>query len=263
MSKINEIEESIGFKVNERAINFTIGFIGLLLIIIGVLGGTWFGEDTKTIIVSVGASLVASSVVTYLSSIYVFKRKQGKELTDVWGLVSIHETRSDMNVSCEKHLETTRKHLDIIAFGLRSLRDARGRLIETKVKEGLQIKILTIDPNSMFLEQREIDEKQVKGSIANSIIQLTNWVNKLKELSPHPDNVQIKYYDALPLDLYYREDNYLYVGPYLYGKDSQQTITMEYRGRSKGFEYYTQYFEDLWDNDEFSYFPINESEQDV
>lgn len=252
---MNKLEEKIGYKVNERAINFSIGLLGILLIIIGIFGQEELGEDIKTIIVSVGASLIASAVVTYLSSIYVFKRKQGKVLTDVWGLVSIHATRAEMNISCDTNLKEITKKLDIIAFGLRSLRDANGKTVEQKVREGLSVRILTIDPHSQFLEQREKDEKKLKGSMALSIEQLTEWVYHLKEIAPNSDNIQIKYYNALPLDLYYREDGHLYIGPYLYGKDSQQTITMEYRENTKGFCYYTEYFEELWSDSTFSYFP--------
>lgn len=253
------MEETIGYRVNERAINWTIGIIGILVTAVGVLGGDNLGEDFKTIVISIGVSLLASAIVTYLSSIYFFKRKQGKELTDIWGMVSIHETRAAMNTLCNEHLQKSRHYLDIIAFGLRSLRDSNGRVVENKVREGLKIRILTLDPNSEFVKQREKDEQKIEGSIAQSIRQLTEWVNLLKKISPHPDNVQIKYYDSLPLDLYYRIDNYLYVGPYLYGKDSQQTITMELRGPSKGFRYFSDYFKDLWDNEKFCYFPNKEA----
>ncbi len=49
-----------------------------------------------------------------------------------------------------------------------------------------------------------------------------------------------------PLDLYFRVDNHVFIGPYLYGKTSQQTITYEFGKGGNGYTYYTKYFEDLW-----------------
>lgn len=242
------LEDKIKYNVNERLVNFIVLLIGILATIIGVF--LHDNKDASTILISVGASLVASAIVTYLSSIYIYKRKKEKELIDYWGITSIYKTRQEMNRSCEEHMQQIEKQMDIIAFGLRSFRDSQGKFIKSKIKNGLKLRILTIDPNSEFLRQREMDEKKTEGSIKDSINQLIQWADEInKELKKQA--VEIRIYNALPLDFYFREDDYCFVGPYQYGKDSQQTISYEFHKKGKGFSYYQEYFEDLWNDRDF------------
>ena len=254
MPNLKKFEKKIENNINERLINLIVALIGIISVIIGVFlsflekGGN---EILATVLISVGTSLIASAVVTYLTSIYIYKRKKEKEITDFWGLTAIFETRQRMNDSSDDHLPLIEDSLDIIAFGLRSFRDSKTHEIQNKVRRGLKIRMLTIHPDSPFLKQREIDEKQAEGAIKKSIILLFDWITELRTIAPDENNISIKFYDALPLDFFFRMDDVLFVGPYMYGKDSQQTISMEFRGGANGFNYYMRYFEELWDDKKF------------
>jgi len=64
----------------------------------------------------------------------------------------------------------------------------------------------------------------------------------------------------MTLDFYWRMDDELYIGPYLFDVVSQQTITYKFvRGKSKddgrGFNMYTNYFESLWNNEKLCDYP--------
>lgn len=254
--------------INTDLINLVIFLIGLILTLIGAFiikdvrvsvssnissgVGSNIGSNAKTILVSIGCSLIASSVVAFLSSKYLYRRSKIKDIIDIWGLEGIFRTRQEMNISSNEHMQGLKEQLDIMAFGLGSLRDAQGDEIERKVKKGLKIRILTLDPKSKFLEQREKDEKKSIGSIKKSIENLTEWIDELKKIATDEKNIEIEFYDTLPLDFYFREDNALFIGPYLYGKGSQQTISYEFKNNSKGFSYYTNYFEKLWSDKDFS-----------
>jgi hypothetical protein len=243
-----KFESKIENDINERLVNLIVALLGVLLVIVGAV--FWLLKSQEifiTISMSVGTSLIASAVVTYLTSIYIYKRKKEKDITEFWGLNAVYESRQRMNDLCDSYLEDVEEVLDIIAFGLRSFRHSRKHLIEKKVRQGLKIRILTIHPDSIFLKQREQDEKVTPGYIRETIIQLYDWVRHLKEkLAKNPDDISIQFYDALPLDFYFRVDDVLFVGPYLYGKDSQQTISFEFRSNAKGFSDFVRYFEDLW-----------------
>ena len=52
----------------------------------------------------------------------------------------------------------------------------------------------------------------------------------------------------MTLDFYWRVDDVIYIGPYWYGVESQQTITYKYLAGGKGFTQYSEYFETLWNN---------------
>lgn len=174
-----------------------------------------------------------------------------------WGLDSIYESRQEMNVRSTKLFTDMKRQLDLCAFGLKSFRDSRTRLIREKVKSGLQMRILAPFPESPFVKQRELDEHVVNGDIKKSIYDLTKWVKRIEKVSSDPDRIGIKYYQSLPLDYYCHQDETIFVGPYMFGKGSQQTITYEFRKGGIGYDYFEDYFEELWADDDFCTPDIN------
>lgn len=238
--------------INSELLNLITLLIGILLTLIALFLKRDTQEDVRAILISIGTSIVASSIVIFLSSRYLIKESKTIEMVDTWKLNGIYLSRAEMNQNTNVCLRKCRKKLDIVAFGLKSFRETQSRLIEEKVKSGLKIRILTIDPQSRFISQREKDEGEVIGQISNTIIQLSTWINNLKTLAPDPKNVQIKYYDTLPLDFYFRVDDHLFLGPYMYGRSSQQTFSYEFKYGGLGFQYWTTYFEELWLNIDLS-----------
>lgn len=248
---IKIVEEWFENNVNERLINLLVACIGIVLVITGVLFGFSDNETVQAILISIGTSLIASAVVSFLASIYIFKHKREKEITDVWRLVSIKDNRSEMNMEVHKRLNTAENQLDIIGYGMKSFRESRDELIRSRIQKGLKIRIITVDPNCDFLKQRDIDENKLEGSTSNSINQLYDWVNNLN--NEYGKSVEIRFCRTLPTEVYFRVDDYIYVGPYQCGKESQQTITMEYHSKGIGFEYYNSYFEKLWNDGNFCF----------
>jgi nucleoside 2-deoxyribosyltransferase len=171
---------------------------------------------------------------------------------DSWGLSAVFNTRQEMNIRLNALDGELQTQLDICAFGLKSFRDAKNHDIRQKVKNGLKMRILSPNPDSLFLAQREFDEKVSPGEIRKRILDLIKWVKQLREITPEPENVVIKVYDALPLDFYWRLERWLFVGPYLYGRGSQQTITYEFVEGGRGYDYFSAYFNELWEDEEFT-----------
>lgn len=237
--------------LNAKLVNHISFLVGIVLIITGVLTSS-LHTDLSVILISVGSSMLASSMVVYMSSKYLIRQKSISKIIEEWGLKAIYYTRSEMNRSADEQLDVLKYEIDIIAFGLKAFRHAVGDIIEEKVKRGLKLRILTISPLSSFVKQRELDEGEVDGQIQKTITDLQAWVQKLKKISPYPKNIEIKFYDNLPLESYMRTDNSIYTGPYLYNKPSQQTISYEYRKPSRGFDYWNNYFLELWNDPEFT-----------
>lgn len=234
--------------INSELLNLITLLMGILLTLVALFLKKDTQEDIRTILISIGTSIIASSIIVFLSSRYLIKESKITEMIDTWKLNGMYLSRAEMNQNTNICLRRCRKQLDIVAFGLKSFRETQSRLIEDKVRSGLKIRILTINPKSKFISQREKDEGQITGQISNTITQLSTWVANLKNLAPDPSNVQIKYYDTLPLDFYFRVDDHLFVGPYMYGRSSQQTFSYEFEYGGLGFQYWTTYFEELWSN---------------
>lgn len=246
--KINKRLETI----NTGLVNAITGLTGLAAVLAAfIIRPIHPGSEWVNILVSIGCSLIAASLVSWLSSRYIVRTNRVKDIVNKWGLEAIFKTRQKMNSSCDAVLSTMEKRLDIIAWGLKSFRDSQDHLIKQKVKKGLKIRIITPDPDSEYVLQREKAEQEVEGQIRQTIINLGLWVDELKSLSPDSNNVQIKFYRHLPEDFYFRVDEHLFIGPYLYGISSQQTISYEFKGLSEGFAYYDSYFEKLWNDSDF------------
>ena len=214
-------------------------------------GKTLRTELTKTI----NSILLDTSKSYKIGAIEKYQKENS--INNIWGLKEIFETRQKMNVRINEIWDDLTDELDIIGFGLKSFRDAQTNSMTEKVKKGLKLRILTINPLSPFVKQREKDELQINGSIKKTIIDLEKWTTKLKENSDNKDNIQLKFYNSLPIDFYWRQEDKLYVGPYLYGIGSQQTITFEYQKGTKGYDFYRNYFENLWKDEDFCKFDYN------
>ncbi|MDY0361433.1 MAG: hypothetical protein RBR08_08270 [Desulforegulaceae bacterium] len=243
-SKINKTLEQI----NASLINLVICCIGFICLLSALFTDH---QDGRNILLSIGCSLIASSVVSYLTSKYLVRMNRIKHIVEHWGLAAIFETRQEMNRSTDIAFESLEKNLDIIAWGLKSFRDAKDKIVREKVKRGLKIRFVTLHPDSEYIKQRENDEKEVPGQIRNTILNLQEWIDDLRTIAPNPDNIQVKYYNSLPEDFYFRVDDHIFIGPYLYGISSQQTISYEFQAPAKGASYYKEYFERLWNDSKF------------
>ena len=231
----------------EHLINVIVLSAGIILILLSMLcekGGQW-----ETILISIGASLIASAIVSFLTSIYILKYKRAKDIAETWGIRSIEEQRAFMNVQVDERMRKARKHIDIIAYGLKSLRESRTRLIKDALKRKVTIRIITVNPESEVLRVKDKDEGKNEGSTAQSITKLVEWAAQLNTGST--GKIELRFCETLPSELYYRVDKYIYTGPYQFGRESQRSITTEYKSPGKGYSYYKQYFEDLWNDENF------------
>ncbi len=173
-----------------------------------------------------------------------------------WGIEKIFKTRAEKNGESDPKLEKHNvKILDGIAFGLSSFRSDREDDVLACLQNGMNMRLLAMNPNSEFAKQRAVEEGVHPDSICKSIKDLVEWVNKLNQKSTK-GKIQIKYYNAMTLDFYWRIDNDVYVGPYMYGIVSQQTVTAKFSRGGKGFKLYTGRFEKLWNDTTLCEYPL-------
>jgi hypothetical protein len=236
-----------------QIINLIIFFIGIITVLIGVIISIQDPTQVNLpiILISVGSSIIASSIVAFISLIYISRETRFKEIIEKWGLSGIYSTRAEMNIESNRVLSEVKHDIDLIVMGMRAFRDAKGELIKEKVKNGIKIRIISMKPGSIYVKQREFEENRVAGEIQKTIEDLIKWVDELKAIAQNPINVSIKYYDSCPQDSYMRIDNKIFVGPNHYKKLSQQRISFEFKSNLLGFSYYSGYFEELWNDSEF------------
>lgn len=232
---------------NLVTVNIIIMLLGVVLIIASVNNPK---PNVQSIMMGIGTSLLSSGIIVFITSLFIDDSSERIQNLNQWGIEAIYKTRGEMNISCGNYMRKAKK-IDIIAFGLRSWRDSESKAIEGLLRKGCEIRILTMNPESQNLKQREHDEKQEIGSIAHTIIQLEEWAEKLNSKS-RKGKIRIKYYDAQPLNFMFLMNNRLFLGPYEYGKGSQQTISYEFSNSGEGYRYYSEYFNNLWNDPNFS-----------
>ena len=141
---------------NLVTVNIIIMLLGIVCIFVSVYLST---ENRQSIVMGLGTSFLSSGVIVFITSLFIDDSNERTQNLNEWGIEAVYKTRSEMNVSCGNYMSRAKK-LDIIAFGLKSWRDSKKKTIEALLRKGCEIRILTMDPESMNLRQRELDEKQ-------------------------------------------------------------------------------------------------------
>lgn len=227
-------------------VSLTLVLSGILLILFDIF---WLKTETK-VFLNIGCSLIASGLVLFFTAILIDYRKS-YIVWDEWKLEKIFKTRADKNQESDPKLEKNNiKQLDGIAFGLKSFRSNRRKDVLACMQKGMNVRLLVMDPSGPFVAQREREEEAVQGSISDSILSLVEWANKLNEESKK-GKIEIRFYNTMTLDFYWRLDDEIYIGPYMLNMESQQTITYKFVKGGKGFQLYTDYFESLWNDQKF------------
>lgn len=221
----------------------------LIVLIVGVtlaLTDNYFIQSERSVWLSIGCSLIASAMFALLN-VLIVDAKIDTRFTK-WGLNRIYNTRAEKNKDSDPKLSKIKYQLDGVAFGLKTFRAGHSDEIENALKRGVNIRLLTMNPNSDFVAQREIEENESAGQIKNTIEQLIQWAQNLNAKG-YKGKICIKGYNCMTLDFYWRMDGEIYIGPYWLGRPSQQTVTYRLAEGGKGFETYAKYFEELWNNE--------------
>lgn len=204
-------------------------------------------KSTSSIMLNIGCSFIASALVALVTVLLVERRKVSP--IEEWKIEKIYNTRAERNAEADPNIEKARYCIDGIAFGLSTFRTMHGKKIEQCLKKGVQIRLLTMDPDGRFISFREEEEKTAPGGIRDTIIDMIKWADELNQRNPK-GKIIIKGYNSMTLDYYWRVDNDIYVGPYWYGYKSSDTITYKFSADGRGFQHYSEYFEKLWEDTE-------------
>lgn len=218
----------------------------LLLGAVFILISLHAGGDGKTVLLSVGCSLLATGICTGFSAVFV--ERVPVDPLKPWGISRIYSTRAEMNADCDLVMDSAKDGVDVIAFGMRSYRSDKRPLTEALLQRGVSFRILTMYPDSDYIKQRDREEGHAVGDTEQSVRDLIRWadeINAVCKARDYPGRIEVKGYLCMTLDFYWRVDGTVFVGPYQYGKDSQQMISFRFDDQL-GADEYRQYFETLW-----------------
>lgn len=231
-----------------RLTNILIGMVGLILVLTAII--FHLSIILQNVLLSVGCSLIATSIATWLTSFYLINNNEVKEIINIWKLKGIYETKAEMNIKSNECLESAKNEIDIIAIGMANFLSYKRNLLEKKARNGVKIRIISCD-NLTMLKQREKDETisgngDVIGTMESEVEALTKWVS---DVINKEGDVSIKYHSTYPGFSYLRIDDNIFFGPNLPLYKSQSNLALEFNIRGKGGHYLKEYFDSLWSND--------------
>lgn len=200
------------------------------------------------ICLSIGTSLIAAGIVAILELWRGFR--QSKVMSEVnsvifdAGVKNIYNKR-DLD-KYDKLMERLNESLDIVGYSLSSFYGSYADLIEKKIlnAHALKVRILFIDPDSIFSKNREELEGNKKGTFKNDVEKL------VKKFSKYQSNIEIRKINSSLTSMVFRIDNVMFVGPHFYKKESKSTHVFELSRDGWLFEEYQREFDKLWDESE-------------
>lgn len=221
----------------------------LLLGIILILLAPNLPEYGYNVLLGIGCSIIPTAIVS-LILLYFFPDEPDE--TKIFGLSKIWKRRSEIRLF---ETEKFNNNLDFICFGLshfRSSYDAKKQIVNA-INKGLDVRILTVVPNSKYTSEQAIWEGNSSTNIKKDIEELIQWVEEIKNETKSfngnkKGSIAIKFYHSLPLLSFCRTDNSVFVGSYTPGKPSSEVLTYQYKVNSDAGQYYIQLFNNIWEN---------------
>jgi len=210
-------------------INALIFFLAFFFIIKGYSRNTPAHRDA--IYLSIGTSLVAAGVITLLDLV-------NNVIFDC-GINHVFQKRDlDKYDSLMKKLS---RNLDITGYSLNAFYESYADLIIKKIKSdhSIKIRILVVNPDSLFAKHRaELEDKNYE-SIKNSI-------DRIKTKFACFDNVELRKIDSPLTTMIFKIDTVMFIGPHFHKKPSKSTITLELNKDGWLYIEYQNEFKRLW-----------------
>jgi hypothetical protein len=230
------------------ALNLIIFLIGIIFIIISFL----FFKDLRDVLVNIGASFISTAFIAWITRHYIFELDKKKEIIENWGLKNIYDSKTIMNQDSNLLLDKCKKNLDIMAIGMSGYLAAKENELKTLVRNGCTIRLLVCNPNSDAIIIRANDEPSTPvDKLKSDILELRKWVKDMNTQYSNND-LSIKYHNTYPAFAYLRIDKNIFWGPNLYLMPSQQSMAFSFDSSGKGFDYFSNYFDKLWDKSNFA-----------
>lgn len=237
----------------------TTNVIYLLLHLVLVLVGVLLAAQGGVVTISAGASLIATGITGWVLFAHV-RLNEGQRslisLLTMFGFVKAFDARAvRIKSEYDTRLDRARERIDILGFGLRSLReDCRDKFPEWKKRANVRVLIIDPDfpsPKNSYAIQRDREEKTSEGTIRADVAAFLGEKRNVDKV-PSKYSFEVHLYKCLPSVNIFRIDDELFWGPYLVGEPSRNAPTFLVRRGGVLFERFVKHFEQIWSDPEMS-----------
>ena len=222
-------------------------FIYILIIILPsmFLATREAGATLINLLLSVG--LIALLLFYYLDKTFY--------TVTAWGFHSIFETAGQERYFMDFHRVHFWENTDVIlTFDIKNFLKDKIHEMAVMARMGSKLRILMLDPQSKYVRPLEKSAGMASGEYAYYVLQVQSFALQIEQevLDTKAVEIQIKYYDDLPLD------NLFCAGDMVFAYNNKQTIdgtvmSCSYEKGCVGYQFYTKLFEEKWNDADFSY----------
>jgi hypothetical protein len=199
----------------------------------------------EVVFISIGTSLIAGGIISFLIFWHQIIQETEQEKFDnifTAGLDSVYPKRD-----LDRYDELIKKlsySIDITGYSLRGFYESFRDIIIEKLNRDSRIKvrILVVDPDSVFSREREKIEGYPEGTFKNSLQTVKSYFSK------YPNNIEMRKINFQLPSMIFRIDNVMFIGPYLFQRPSKSTVTFELSRSGWLFEMFEKEFDNLWNN---------------
>ncbi len=225
----------------------------LIHVIIAATGIFLIRATDNTVWLGIGTSLIATGITGWTVFLYIFVTReisaQMRVVTE-FGITNVFDARSvRIRNEYDKRLDGAREHIDILGYGLRALREDYYDQFASW-RERAHVRILLLDPNfptpdASFASQRDLEERQNSGVIAQDV---RNFITAVLPIMNSQGRFpfEVKLYRCLPAMNIFRVDDEIFFGPYLLKQPSRNSPTIVLRRGGILFERVINQFESIW-----------------
>lgn len=243
MEKLARILTAATRKSAYVLVNILIFFFGFLFIFKGYHRGDTGQRDA--LYLSIGSSLIAAGLVTVVDLWKELMRskllaKVSNIILDA-GIEHVYRKR-DLD-QYDALMSRLHERLDVAGYTLNAFYESYAEILVEKLKTSpsLNVRILVVDPASMFAKNRAQLEDKRPTSFKDSI-------ERLKGRFGPFDNVHIRQLDSPLSTMIFRIDDVMFAGPHLHRKPSKSTLTFELNRVGWLFDEYDKEFTRLWES---------------
>lgn len=222
--------------------NIIVVLIGILIVL---LSFSVQETNVQTILLSIGTSIIAASIVSFLDMLRGEGARESDEAVNdivvAGGLERIYKRR-DLEEYAQV-IKNAKKSIDITGYSLRGFYESNKDIILEKCKKNkkFNVRIILVNPNSEFSNSRDKEENEQGSELfKQTYSNLVKWSNKA-------ENIRIKLIDAPLSDMVYRIDDVMYTGPYFYRTSSKETYTNRLNRNGWLFSAYQDNFDRMWE----------------
>lgn len=239
------------------------GIIYISLQMILVLLGSLLASTLGSIGVAVGTSVIATGVsgmVVFGWVIFGDAEEAKRRAADSFGFVTAFPYRSvQIKAEYDVRLSRVAKHIDIMGFGLNSLREDYSGSFKSWASKA-EVRILLVDPDSPgtranYADLRDTEEGNTPGRTSEEI---SRFIEDTRELWEDPAiSFSLRLAKTIPSVNMFRIDREAFWGPYLispsmHGRASRNLPTLIVRSPGYMFDRLVDHFEEIWNNDQLS-----------